>query len=92
MIAVLVLTSDRRLMRQFTNSAATRVLGATAAAAVLILNGVFCTRRWRRFEAVDFDRNEKDPLMLSLHHRKLALASSSQVAASRADAAGRRDA
>ena len=40
MIAVLVLTSDRRLMRQFANSAATRVLGAVAAAAVLILNGV----------------------------------------------------
>jgi len=40
MIAVLVLTSDRRLMRHFANSAATRVLGAVSAAAVLILNGV----------------------------------------------------
>ena len=40
MIAVLVLSSDRRLMRQFANTAATRVLGAASAAAVLILNGV----------------------------------------------------
>ena len=40
MIAVLILSSDRRMMRQFANTAATRVLGAAAAAAVLILNGV----------------------------------------------------
>ncbi len=40
MIAVLVLSSDRRLMRQFANTAATRVLGTASAAAVLILNGV----------------------------------------------------
>ncbi len=40
LIAVLVLSSDRRIMRQFANTAATKVLGAMAAAAVLILNGV----------------------------------------------------
>ncbi len=40
MIAVLILSSDRRVMRQFANTATTRVLGAAAAAAILILNGV----------------------------------------------------
>jgi manganese transport protein len=40
MIAVLILSSDRRVMRQFANTAATRLLGAVSAAAVLILNGV----------------------------------------------------
>ena len=40
LIAVLILSSDRRIMRQFANTAATKVLGAAAAVAVLILNGV----------------------------------------------------
>ena len=40
MIAVLILSSDRRVMRQFANTAAMRLLGAISAAAVLILNGV----------------------------------------------------
>ncbi len=40
LIAVLILSSDRRLMRQFANTAATKVLGGASAAAVLILNGV----------------------------------------------------
>jgi manganese transport protein len=40
LIAVLILSSDRRIMRQFANTAATKVLGAASAAAVLILNGV----------------------------------------------------
>ncbi len=40
MIAVLVLSSDRRIMRQFANSPATAALGVVSAAAVLILNGV----------------------------------------------------
>ena len=57
MIAVLVLSSDRRLMRQFANTAATRVLGTASAAAVLILNGVLlyenscCALAGRRPEA-----------------------------------------
>ncbi len=40
MIAVLILTSDRQIMRQFANTTATRVLGAVSAAAVLTLNAV----------------------------------------------------
>jgi len=40
MIALLVLSSDRRVMGRFANTMATRVLGASCAAAVLILNGV----------------------------------------------------
>ncbi len=40
MIAVLVLSSDRRIMRQFANSPTTIALGVVSAAAVLILNGV----------------------------------------------------
>jgi manganese transport protein len=49
MIAVLVLSSDRRLMRQFANSAATRVLGTVSAAAVLILN---CVLVWQTLAAL----------------------------------------
>ncbi len=40
MIAVLILSSDRRVMRQFANSPVTTGLGVVAATAVLILNGV----------------------------------------------------
>jgi manganese transport protein len=40
MIAVLVLSSSRQVMRQFANSAATIALGVVAAAAVLALNCV----------------------------------------------------
>jgi manganese transport protein len=40
MIALLILTGDRRLMGRFANSKATRVLGAGCAAAVFILNAV----------------------------------------------------
>ena len=40
MIALLILTGDRRLMGRFANGRATRALGVTCAAAVFVLNAV----------------------------------------------------
>lgn len=40
MIALLILSSDKRVMGRFANAMPTRVLGVACAIAVLVLNGV----------------------------------------------------